>query len=368
MPLYQTKTPKRLVSGTNYSTWVTAFNPVIYEYERVDLGVIDITDNGGKVQVNCDGPVGSLVGSASGSTSPDKIYLKSGPYAGTYTVNSLVGYNSIVLDYFFIGSATGGKVNLVSYHKNYRIEIRVLTKVPGGSQLIEVSNDAYRPDPTGFLRVDIQDSLRALFTRAKDEFKYDVINMRDDNLAAFFDVRYREIWDGNPEGDELVDPDRYKAIYSAKQLLDKWGSNVAESVPFLDTTLDEADRAKFLSDFDRPTYFPGWPFDISFIFPKEISGYECYRRETRKDVNNNTITNNFSALDSLQADGVNRLQLQEGYPGTVKNIILAIVYDDGIAVTASGAFSTDYVADSEAYVSPDVSTEENEPLAQESTL
>lgn len=164
--------------------------------------------------------------------------------------------------------------------KNFRIEIEI-TSESG------VVTGSWSPNTTGFTRCDISSYLQSL-VNAKDDFKYDVLNWRDMNRAASFTIRYREVWDGDSSVWYYA-PQPLYVTYSAKQLGDKYGGNMAEYVPFLNEP-NPTLKAKFLTLFDEPTAWVGLPYDNSFIFSEYIIGSEVKVRTLSLDINKQQVS------------------------------------------------------------------------------
>lgn len=199
--------------------------------------------------------------------------------------------------------------------KNYRIEIEI-TSQSG------VVTGQWSPNTAGFTRADISAYLQGL-VNAKDNFKYDVINWRDMDRAASFTVRYRAVWDG--DASVWYDaPQPYYVTWSAMQLGDLYGGNMAEYVPMVsgNTTL----AAKWLTLFKEPTWTVGYPFDLSFIFSEYIIGSAVKMRTISLDINRQPIAGgtvdsfilNNDAGYILNTD-LSRLIIQQGALPPVSN-------------------------------------------------
>jgi len=170
------------------------------------------------------------------------------------------------------------------FKANYRIEIEITTEYG-------IVVGQWSPNTAGFTRADISAYLQSL-VNAKDNFKYDVLNWRDMDRAASFTVRYRGVWDS----DITVwydAPQPYYVTWSAMQLGDKYGGNMAEYVPFLNSSF----RAKWLTLFKEPTFNAGYPFDLSFIFSEYIIGSIVKMRTISLDINRQPIGG--STIDSF---------------------------------------------------------------------
>ncbi len=199
---------------------------------------------------------------------------------------------------------------------NYRIEIEITSQ--SGTVL-----GAWSPGIDGKTRADISAYLQSL-VNAKDNFKYDVLNWRDMDRAASFTIRYREVWDADSSVWYYA-PQPLYVTYSAKQLGDKYGGNMAEYVPFLNE-LNPNYKAKFLTMFTEPTAWVGLPYDNSFIFSEYIVGSSVKVRTTSLNINREQVSGGVVNSFLLNNDAgyilntdLSRLIIQEGALPPVSN-------------------------------------------------
>ena len=122
------------------------------------------------------------------------------------------------------------------------------------------------PDSFGYADLDVSGILRVVTSLGKTG-DYSEMIMAETNKSGSFSLEYRECWFGL-EGDWIqsegvgspADPVLWwyaEAVRSEEQ-----GSNLHEFVP------DDTKDAPFLNFFERPVYFAGLPFDLSFILPE----------------------------------------------------------------------------------------------------
>ena len=97
---------------------------------------------------------------------------------------------------------------------------------------------------------------------------------------------------------------------------------MGEYVPFYDgTSSPEVDgNAKFLSDFEKPTYFPDYPFDLSFIYSESLAGIVTTREEETFNVNGTSVSTSSTELDNSQVQNVNRLMIEQSYAAGITEI------------------------------------------------
>lgn len=163
---------------------------------------------------------------------------------------------------------------------NFRVEIEITSQAG-------IITGSWAPGPDGKTRCDISAYLQSL-VNAKDEFKYDVLNWRDINRAASFTIRYREIWDEDSSAWYYA-PQPLYVTYSAKQLGDKYGGNMAEYVTFFNEP-NPTLKAKFLTLFEEPTAWVGLPYDNSFIFSEYLVTKEIKVRTSSLDINKQPVS------------------------------------------------------------------------------
>ena len=105
---------------------------------------------------------------------------------------------------------------------NFRMEVEITTQQG-------IFTGRFSPDPLGKTRCDIA-ALIQPSVNARDDFQYNAIVYRDFNRSASFTIRYREVWDSGSSV-WFNAPQPFYATYSAKQLGELYGGNMAEYVP-----------------------------------------------------------------------------------------------------------------------------------------
>lgn len=231
---------------------------------------------------------------------------------------------------------------------NYRVLIKAYEV--GTNTLL--AKAVHRPFTNGFLEVDLHSYLEQYLLEKDDiEYKTGLVNQRDIGKSVQFYISYEEQNDNAPEGVEQVDAKRYFACIAKKQVGDPFGQNMADYVPVKAST-PESGKAKFLTRFEKPVYFKGWPFSLSFIYDPNLKDIETSRVETRYD-QNRTLKSRTSNLLTRQGVGfINRLYLRGNLEVDIHSIDLALHTGQVVEV---GYMDEGYVA--EGYVdegSPDV--------------
>jgi hypothetical protein len=275
----------------------------------------------------------------------DYIYFQSGIFSGTAQV-AVVGSSGvtsgIIVDFVVTTYAVqlGGFLNFITARANYYIETIIydVTIVPTYEA---IGTSINKPSGSGLVVVDVSAFLKTIVAY-NDTFQYDQLNKTDEGQGAGFNIIYRECWDGTfGTWSGLSSTLLYYYVNSAKQIQQSYGSNMGDYVPFITANPNEQ-KAKFMSDFAKPTYFIGYPFSLSFIYSDAITGYEINKFEETKDLNGGTIATNSFELDNSFAQKVNRLLLANDYDCSIKEVD---VWLESAGVSCQQYVVEDYVAD-----------------------
>jgi hypothetical protein len=265
-----------------------------------------------------------------------------------------------VINTLYISNATGFfNSNTIRPYYQVRTQITYQDPISGQQNTINSTN---RPDSTGLVKADISNFLQSLL-RAKDDSNFTQVNYRDSNLSASYQIAYAEYWDGKLSGTQSLTyipvSTPYYVLYTAKQLGDSYGGNLAAYVPFPSVT-SSSQLAKWVTDFAEPAFSNGYPFDIGFIYSEELLGLQLYCNLVPLDINRNPLpgtTNSYllnedgswllnedgsklliaeetSGNTNLPAQlGLNRLLVNTGFNSDVYYFELTLMYNDsnGIA-------------------------------------
>lgn len=275
--------PERSVSLLNKSRWSAVFNPIVFLYQRKDAAVLTVVaDNLQQVTVVINDELSSAEIAA---VMLSYVYVKTEKYEFTMAPDSAIsaapGTTTIIFKGMSIGAAgndAGGYANLLGLKRGYRF----LTEVTSGFSILKTVQARHSPDAQGIARADISTFLKPVL-KPVDNFKYNLINWRDENLGGSYTIRYREEWD-NGAGEWIYIDAPYYMTYSALQIGAKYGSNMGEYVPFPNEP-DLTKKAKFMNEYVMPTYTLGLPFDLTFIYSEKIVGYNVKLREIPLDIN-----------------------------------------------------------------------------------
>lgn len=292
----------------NLARWNSAFNPVVFKYQRKDFQVTSITvaPDGINILVSINANVSAVKPRSNISTgnvlqptvtsAGDYVYLQTANYSGSYEV-LVTNSGSLVVNCPFVANDGSGFVNINSLRPYYQLQTQI-TYVDPVSNKFKTITSTNTPDSAGYCRVDLSNFLQSL-VQAKDNSNYSAINYRDMQLSASYTVKYAEVWAGNnPTWVSITRP--YYVVYSAKQLGDKYGGSLAEYVPFL----LGYQPAKWITDFVNPVYNYLFPFDLGFIFSEYITSVSPFYVITLLDINQNPLVNqNVNTSFLLNQDG-----------------------------------------------------------------
>ncbi len=287
------------------SRWVASSHPVIYRMQRVDYSANAATDNGLgflKFTVVSNNPPDFEVG--------DTIRITSAPPFSAYSLAAEVTALAVFHTSFDVTVDAPFTVNNPLYilvnRPDYRLAVDVYEYNAAGTISKKIATTYWRPDPSGLLIVDVSQYVGKDIT-PKNLSPYNVLNWREENGMARFYIKWTEMFTG-ASGTTFGDPpDIYGMIRSAKNLGDIYGQNLGAFVPYADNDAAITNRAKFLTDFEEPTYWPGYPWDIGFVYAETIQGQDITLEEDR-NTGATTAGHQDANINRTQCPGLNRLR------------------------------------------------------------
>jgi hypothetical protein len=304
MALYQTVDIEQIVTNTSppiESRWVAVHNPVYLEYQRKDFEFDDVALQGG-THLRLD------FASSTSTVQGDRLFVSCEVYEGLATVTSVSG-NNLITD-VALGFAPGtypGFMNNLTQRPNYFIEIQITNF--GGNEVLASLQAS--PDTTGKIGVDISGALQS-FTSNLDGLPIQDnpdTQTIDENATIQFKYKARELW-RPPNGlvtQAFGSPSaNCYGINGSFPIGHLFNGNYAEYYPNTDSP------KKFITDFLRPKYFEGWPFDIAFIFPQDFFSTDINLITSGYDVN--------GVQQSGSAVGINETALQNYFVRAVPDL------------------------------------------------
>lgn len=242
------------------SRWLAlnADYPVNFTFKREDFQVTAIKVAQGKYQPTVGQDITAFLNEG------DKIFVSSVLYGNlVLTIEAFAfagGETLIRCEELVPGTQTqdngpGLYMNLLTARNTHRVQIDIYD----GETSQRLTTALYRGLQDGTIKFDCTQWLRSYFTHTINNTLPVLNEAVPERTKAFF-LKWTEIYTGSTEV-EQTDVYLYTGISGAKQLLDEYGANIAEYVCFnVFSTLP-----KFLSAFEKPRYFPGYPFRLAFI-------------------------------------------------------------------------------------------------------
>jgi len=308
MSFLLTRRPEKLFIGTTkFSRWTALNNPYLFEFTRADYPVFNTlirtaySSTLPTVWVDADASVLAL-----NTFVGDTIYINSGNYNGTYTVQAING-QFITLDTPYIGNGGAGRMNLVERLTNYKAFINVYDAVT--DELLDTVFP--KPDSTGLLIYDVSGVLRSIVETQFNSQQTD-INIPNKGTSGSFKLGYGATYKvvipsitTNVTIPEYLDPTVYYWSSASKQIdgdttlgMNGIGQNLKEYVPKNIATSE----AKFLTMFETPTYFKGHPFFLSFIYDNDFDA--TYLERHQQDLNVNGVNVGAETDDTIFVTGL----------------------------------------------------------------
>lgn len=338
MSLNITSYPQRIHSVSGQPCfWNSTRQPFVFNIIRQDGVFFGVNDSGGFAQL----VVASYIASASDVVVGSKIFLKdlNGIYEGLATVTAIpvtgVPYFAFTTDMPYTSFSIGGYFNLIS-RINYGIEATITVEQNGFTTIkkCEVS-----PDTKGNGILDIAPYLNGSMSKVDGRTGFDYL---DKNVFCKVNVSLLESWRNSSES-PLNIPYTYYGIDGVKAIGDEYGQNFADFVPQID---NPPSKGKFLTGFEQPIIFTGYPFDLAFIKPDTYEGAYMWMYQVDKDSGGNPIGYNGANLDGALALGVHRLDVNIGTPNPLTKSIDVSVWNGGTWGTLyvdPGYVADDYV-------------------------
>lgn len=207
----------------------------------------------------------------------------------------------------------------------YFIEVKILEYSTGVPLELTSEYARFRPDTNGVIKADLQAWLQTMLS-ARNLYNYGDLTAKDDNLSAPFNIQYREYWKeaGFSAWSALVDDNLFYVSNSVRKVGIEYGQNMLPYVMFptdLGSPKKDSQKGKFLTRFAKPKYYENYPFDLQFIYSKEIidAGQRIFIVEKTYDINRNLLGTTETLVDNNNGYII-RARLQGGYSSNVDTI------------------------------------------------
>lgn len=269
--------------------------PVVYKLRREDYQFDQINDNAGFAQIQINTTDLSAYFEVGNS-----VYIEGiGP--ATVTASSFSTNTLVTVDVPFTSTSTG-YVNNNSKRTDYKIELEIFnaeTNVALGPRLISDFDQA------GEVKVNISGIVKAFLSA---NWENPTVNEVEEETSIQVYIKYQEFYDitywevisdsANPVVCVFAiiplllgsPPDFTRYIH---------GGNLRSFFP-------EDDERLWLTRFQIPTYWRGWPFTLSFIWPEGIT--DINRRVVQYDSAGDELSDTTTVL-TADGDKVHRMTL-----------------------------------------------------------
>lgn len=255
----QISNPGKTVLGTSVSRYVSNQAPIIFEYQRKDWLTTNYGDYLGNVTVRIATTDTSLF------TVGDTVFFYATDGAttvsGVATVDNITvtSYTEIVLSLPYQAlTPTEQYINLNTVYSDYAANIEVYG-VRDDSEA--KTTQSISPDKTGLVRFDARPFV-AIDQPTED---YVANQVQNDLLISFpFYLKVGEYYDYTTIAATRLDPEDYTATQYIPTIASKYGQNLGLELSFPGGSGDEI--GQFLTDFEKPTFFKGWPFTLTFLY------------------------------------------------------------------------------------------------------
>lgn len=199
----------------------------------------------------------------------------------------------------------------------YRILINIYEA--GTNTLLGVRS--FKPIYVGENNVDISRFIKP-YLRSSFNCDFSQENVAEPETLLRFYITYQEVFSSGSFGDIINDSSNYcNAVLSTKQIGESYGQNLADYTPF---GVEEFGHAKFLTDFEQPVAFKGWPFSLSFIYSSEIGGHEIKRIQENLNINGVLVSDSEAQLDTTQINNINHLMLSDFTDSNFVDVFLEV--------------------------------------------
>lgn len=266
MSLTLIETPARELPTTVLSRWVAVHNPVMFRFQfasDVAYNASSYSIVGGQLVIQLDTNIGTALQIGDFIRITDGIDF----YYPSITKVEDIG-SPIVTKLTTNFTQNFGFTNVVDKWFENDYFVSVLVNVEGEF----IAQAEYYPFKDGRINADVSEFLRTQL-KAIEEYNFNDENQKDTNLSKQFKLVYTEYYRGNYRTCE--ESDVFHATNAANQILDEYDSNRGEYVPsILPVSPEQVIKGKWLTKFDKPIVYDGYPFSLSFILPQDIGSPE----------------------------------------------------------------------------------------------
>lgn len=286
--------------------------PVVFEFLRQDYKAI-VYERTGSGKLAATIPLVDLTGEIQVG---HFVYFHSVLYdKGTGEVKSVAltsgGNTRITVDVLLEGTWTNdfnanNYINLLTSRDDYTAEIKVVDSIDRSFNAAE-----YRPYNDGRIEFDVSSFVGLPLSIDND---YTSVNKSQKTISKKFYLEYTEKWSSNEV--TTTDDHNYHAVSGAMQLQETHAPNLLSYTGFGTFDLPEAEKAKFLTDFENSTYWDGFPFCLHYIVENNDSFPEYKKVEEGFNASNVSTGEAEVVLSNPDYNYLNAINLTGSYPET----------------------------------------------------
>jgi len=242
--------------------WLATESPCNFRLSRKDYLVTLSVNNGGFLQITITPSVTVVVPVLNDAIA---VYDSTTNAMLVGSLTDVTGYPVLITDIPWVDGMSIGYMNDNTLHGGYYFEGRLTV-----NGIVEPITIIASPNSFGYADLDVAGLLRIKTALGKTG-DYSATIMKEPTKSGNFYFEYRGRWyvnsdadidDYTPEGGIISPPEPIIWYYGECVRSEEQGSNLHEYV------VNAVRDAPFLNLFDRPVYFHGLPFDLSFILPK----------------------------------------------------------------------------------------------------
>lgn len=308
--------PER-VNNTTFETsyWNSIRQPYVFKFYRRDAEYFNFYQQSGKIILQCNSVsmggylpiVGEIISVIDDNTKKRRVGTITQVISATAAgqpqdiFKTDIDFDNSV----FTGS---GYINW-QRRENYQIKMQLTAYIPAIDDIVYLGEAVGTPDLMGVAKIDVRELLTYQMQKI-NKFKYSTTNQREYSGWCYFTFTYSDyfVFNGfvSATTRDAGGKGKWWGIDGVKYLLDEYGQNFAEYVP----SANVEDAAKFLTAFDTPTMFLGYPFSLSFIYPEDFKTISAYRKQRELNSVGGTIGTLSHVLNANEAGGVNQLLIE----------------------------------------------------------
>lgn len=334
--------PQRKNLATNtWIRWQSNRQPYIFSFQRIDT-FATLQNIGGFTRVNFASS--GLIDDDTIATG-DIVTIVTNGISRTGKVTTFDANNpshSITTDIVWDSTLGTSAILLWSKKEQYKVRLTITAYIPSLDRTLLLGTLVGTPNSKGVCLLDVRTMLEYEMRKVND-WNFQSINQRLNTGWLKFNISYKDTYfeDGTMqtstdvlEDIEIINGNdvevNYYAIDGVKYLLEDYGQNYADYV----TQMPISVNAKFLTAFERPTMFEGFPFSITYI--DALPTYDKTVEADELNVSGGVINH----VDTVTND--NRLGLQQLFPNFEFDSLTESI---NLWLECNGTAADGYVAD-----------------------